>query len=354
MGIEDLIADLNSDDEKERAYAAEDIGYEASIEGVAPLVARLEIEPSRYVREVIVTSLKMMKGIELVSAVIPLLRSDDAFIRNAAVDILALQDEEDITPLKDLLHDPDKDVRKFGLDVLALLHNQYCTDLLADALDDSELNIVITAVEYLARLEITDHIHKINQLFKTTNNMLLRCTCLEAMAVLGDKESIDYVAATYPTYQSISGLEQYSYLKFVANKGSEIHLPLIITLIQEKGEFMAKETINAIQGILSRGGWNLLPRYLIEALFEFIDTSINDINKYELLALIGKYQNEGVYIKLIEHLIPDNKLVCLGAVEGLGLHGRKEALPLLNAIEKQVADDDLLEAIGKSIELLSN
>lgn len=354
MTIEDLIKDLASAEEKERAFAAEDIGYEGAVEGIGPLVELLQIEPSRYVREVIVTSLKMMKGTELVSAIIPLLRSDDAFIRNGAVDILALQDEGDIVPLKELLEDSNKDVRKFALDVLVLLQNRYCADLIASALDDPEINNVITAVEYLGRLEISDHIHKINQLFMTADNRLLRCTCLEVMALLGDEESVADVSATYPTYQSINDLEQYSYLKFVANKGSELHLPLIVTLIQEKGELMAKETINAIQGILSRGGWNLLPRYLIESLFEYIDAAINDINKYELLILIGKYQNEGVYSRLLKYLTPENKLVCLGAVEGLGLHGRTEAIPLLTALKMQVKDEDLVEAIEKSVEMLGN
>ena len=48
MGRPDGIRrELESSDETERIYAAEDIGYFNASEGVAPLLARLDQEPSR-------------------------------------------------------------------------------------------------------------------------------------------------------------------------------------------------------------------------------------------------------------------------------------------------------------------
>lgn len=44
-----------------------------------------------------------MNGIDLFDHVLPLLRSDDAFIRNASIDILSIQGENAIEPIRKLL-----------------------------------------------------------------------------------------------------------------------------------------------------------------------------------------------------------------------------------------------------------
>ena len=55
--LTEFVAKLESADETERIYAAEDIGYLNASEGVAPLLARLDQEPSRAVRDAIFQAL---------------------------------------------------------------------------------------------------------------------------------------------------------------------------------------------------------------------------------------------------------------------------------------------------------
>ena len=98
-----------------------------------------------------------MKAADLTEKVIPLLYSDDAFIRNAGIDILSYQGEQAIIGLQRLLHSSDKDVRKFALDTIFQINNQY-TPIWWWKPGRSEINIVITAVEYLGRLEASAHI----------------------------------------------------------------------------------------------------------------------------------------------------------------------------------------------------
>jgi HEAT repeat protein len=271
-----------------------------------------------------------MNGIDLFDHVLPLLRSDDAFIRNASIDILSIQGENAIEPIRKLLVDPDKDVRKFALDVAVQLKNGYGADLIAEALDDGDINIVITAVEYLGRLETYTHAPRINALLQNTSNLLLRCTCLETLAVIGNEESVATVAAVYPNCNLISALEIYSYLKFIAYHGTEADLPLIIALMRDKGQMMHKEIINALLGILHRNHQDRLEEELLAGLIVYLETSINDINKYEILVLLGKLKNEEIFPILIKYATSRNILICQGAVEGLGLYGRKEAYQVLS------------------------
>jgi HEAT repeat protein len=349
VDILNYISDLNSENEKKRAFAAEDIAYDGLNEGIVPLVERLQIEKSRFVKEAIVNSLKKMNGTDLMDNVIPLLRSDDAFLRNAGIDILSVQGENVIEPIRKLIDDQDKDVRKFAMDVVMQLKNGHGADLIAQALDDTDLNIIITAVEYLGRLESYTHASQVNELLKNTSSLLLRCTCLETLAVIGNEESVAAVAGVYPIWQLISPLETYSYLKFIAYLGTQADLPLIIELMRGKGQMMHKEIINALQGILRRSNLEKLEKELLSGLTAYLETDINDINKYELLVLLGAYKNEEIYPLLIKYAGADNLLICQGAVEGLGLYGQIQAQSLLSELKLKVTDDELLEAIDRSL-----
>lgn len=350
--IDELIHDLHNGDEKTRAFAAEDIAFDGVPGGTKILVDRLGIEESRFVREVIVNCLKGLKGREIIEKIVPLLSSEDAFIRNSGIEILSLQGEMATEFMRKLLGDPDKDIRKFALDILYQLKTLYTAELIAEALNDPDINNQITAVEYLGHMEDTNYTPRVNELLMRSDNILLRCTCLEALAIIGDEESIRCVNKMYPSYENISILEQYSFLKFVARKGSDIHLRLIISLIAEKGDVMHKEIINAIEGILKRNPRKLLPPDLLNALSYYLKTDISAINKYEILILLGYYQNPEIYTILLEYVGDEQTLIRMGAVEGLGLYGNNEALSLLLAMKEQEGDEDLLETIDKSINQL--
>jgi len=350
--IAELVRSLNSSDEKERAFAAEDLGYENTDESAAALVERLQVEESRFVREVIVNALKSMDTPGLIVPVTSLLYSDDAFARNAAIDILANQQDKSLDVLHPLLADPNKDVRKFVIDIAFRIGTPGAKALLAQALKDPEVNNVMTAVEYLGRLEACEYAGLINELLETSQNLLLRCTCLETLARIGDEASREVVARLYPDYRFVSELEQFSYLRFIAGRGTGEHLPLLLSLVREKGNLMAKEIINALEGILKRERYEELPSDLLSEIASFLGSPINDINRYELLVLLGEYKNPELYALFLQYLNPDNRLACLGAVEGLGLYGNPEAIPYLAALKKSTSDEELLEAIERSIELL--
>jgi len=349
LGLEDLIKDLHSPDEKTRAFAAEDIAYDGYVEGIGPLLERLQAEPSRFVREVIISSLKTMQGPELIARVIPYLNSNDAFIRNGCIDILSRQGEDALDALQVCLSNKDKDIRKFALDTLFLIGSEKAAELIANSLNDTDVNNLITAVEYLGRLESRTHVEPINKLFLDNNNTLLRCTCLETMALIGNDESLQAVNQMYPDYQSISFLEKYSFFKFVARMGTVIHLALIISLLEEKNSLMHKEIINAIEGILKRSKFVRLPEELLKALDQYLDSPIREINKYEILLLISDYKNQNILAILQKYLDPRNRLLCLGAVEGIGQYGNPEARADLIRLKEGLDDEEILESIERSL-----
>ena len=121
--LTEFVAKLESSDETERIYAAEDIGYLNAGEGVAPLLARLDQERSRAVRDAIFQALTRIDADASMEGCIRLLESDDPQIRNQAVDILRRKGDAAIPMLSTVMREGDKDLRKLVLDVLSEAHH---------------------------------------------------------------------------------------------------------------------------------------------------------------------------------------------------------------------------------------
>ncbi|HWP98271.1 MAG TPA: HEAT repeat domain-containing protein [Syntrophomonadaceae bacterium] len=349
---DELLQGLQSDDERDRAFAVEDIVYEGIPEGLDLLIHHLVQEKSRFVREVIVNNLPQMERPDLVAKLLPLLRSDDAFIRNSVIDIVSQKRDEVVAYLEPLMEDADKDVRKFALDILFQLKTTEVTPYMINFLHDSDINIIITAVEYIGQLEDKTAGDAINQVLLEAQNLLLRCTCLESLAKIGNAQSPEIVARMFPDPDSIKGLELFSYLKFVAKQGDASTLPFVLSLMKSKGRLLAKEIINTLEGILERGAQANLAEEMVGEILTFIGSDINAINKYELLGFLGQFHNSAIFEPLVQYTRDPDKLVALGAIEGLGLMGRIEALPILKDLQQSAEDEDMLDAIQKSLQQL--
>src|SRR5690348_8926398 len=119
--LHEWIAQLSSDDEADRIYAAEDIGYANQSEGVGPLLAALEREPSRAVREALFGALLQIEDEAVIEGMIRLLDSEDSFLRNQAVELLRARFVESLPHLERVFRDGGHDRRKFVIDVIARL-----------------------------------------------------------------------------------------------------------------------------------------------------------------------------------------------------------------------------------------
>src|SRR5581483_3303988 len=211
--VSECIEKLSSADESERIYAAEDIGYANEASGVPALLARLPIEPSRAVAEAIVASLAQIDSDCVVSGVIEWLDSDDAFVRNQAVEILRKRGGPAITYLERAFRQGRADRRKFVIDVLARLPETSACGIYEAALLDSDLNVVIAAVESLGDFRQRSFQSKIESLVQSEAHPMLLCACLEALAQIGDPNSPAVVRARLGGASQLPGYLLASYMK---------------------------------------------------------------------------------------------------------------------------------------------
>jgi HEAT repeat protein len=122
-------------------------------EAVALLAEALAQEDNERVREAIVTSLVGIATIEAAATLLPYLRSDEANLRTCALDGLRAMPELAKAHLKQLLADPDGDVRLLACDLARDLSDPEVPRILCALLEsEPSANVCAAAVESLAEI----------------------------------------------------------------------------------------------------------------------------------------------------------------------------------------------------------
>jgi HEAT repeat protein len=120
-------------------------------QAVEVLGAALLSEPDSRVREAMLTGLARVGTAEAAEAIVPLIRSDDASLRTAAIDALRLMPDALAMYLATLLNDADADVRVLACDLARELPAPDANRLLCDLLArEPEANVCAAAVDVLA------------------------------------------------------------------------------------------------------------------------------------------------------------------------------------------------------------
>jgi HEAT repeat protein len=152
-----LLSQLRTGDANQRRWAARDLTGEAS--AVPALGERLLVEADARVREAIFTTLTATSGDAAVNALLPLLRSEDAGLRNGAIEALSAMPEAVGPRMAALLGDVDPDVRIFTVNLMGeLRHPQIADWLLRVLAEDAAVNVVAAAIEVLAEAGSPEHV----------------------------------------------------------------------------------------------------------------------------------------------------------------------------------------------------
>ena len=151
-----LIAQLRSGDAEQRRWAARDLAGCGEAAGV--MGERLVADTDPRVRDALLTSLSATPGEATVNALLPLLRSEDAVLRNGAIEALAEMPQAVAPRVATLLRDADADVRIFTVNMMGELRHGQVVDWLLQVLDhDAQVNVVAAAIEVLAEVGSPEH-----------------------------------------------------------------------------------------------------------------------------------------------------------------------------------------------------
>ena len=152
-----LLAQLRSTEVEQRRWAARDLAQHPG--SAAALGEHLLGEGDASVRDALFVSLSAMASEAAVAALLPMLRSEEAGLRNGAIEALTGMPGAVAPRIATLLRDADVDVRIFTVNLLGdLRHEQVLPWLLQVLQHDSEVNVVAAALEVMAEVGSPAHI----------------------------------------------------------------------------------------------------------------------------------------------------------------------------------------------------
>jgi HEAT repeat protein len=152
-----LLMQLEEGDAEQRRWAARDLASHAA---AAPALGELLLtESDSSVREALFISLASIGDEAAAGALLPLLRSDDAALRNGALESLAGMPAAVKPRLAALLADGDADVRLMTVNLLGELRQAQVLPWLLQVLQhEPEVNVVAAAIEVLAETGQPEHV----------------------------------------------------------------------------------------------------------------------------------------------------------------------------------------------------
>lgn len=146
-----LLQQLSDEDPTARRWAVKDLVDCPDVSG--DLVEQLRRENDVSVREMILTILTQRADAQAVDGLVECLRSEDASLRNEAIEAMKLLPDEVAPIMGQLLADPDPDVRIFAVNVLESLRHELVEEWLRKVIElDPHVNVCATAVDLLGEV----------------------------------------------------------------------------------------------------------------------------------------------------------------------------------------------------------
>ncbi len=347
--LAECIQKLASEDEADRIYAAEDIGYANDPAGVGPLLERLPAEPSRAVREAIFAALNQIENDAVIEGALALLDSEDSFLRNQSVELLQVLGAKTIPYLERAFLEGGRDRRKFVIDVIARLANPESLNLYRLALQDSDLNVVITAVENLGNCRQVRFREQVENLASRNAHPMLLSAAIEALAQIGDTGSPDVVRNCFGTPGGIPAYLRPSYLRLVGVNGAAADIAEVASFAGAEG--LDSAVLNALTSLRNRWPGTPLPAVLAGPLMGMASRNQPPLGYLAVRLLGGLIQEPNVFDFICQCLDNADKVIRIGAMQALHEAGSERAETVLRDRLSRETDEEVLQACGfRSVE----
>jgi HEAT repeat protein len=161
--LEDLLAQIKEPNPIARRWAARDLA--AYPTAITTLCELLPTEPDFGVREAMFDTLHHLGNGAVVDGLVPLLRSDDAALRNSVIEVLQALPTFIDSKIRTLLADPDSDVRIFAIDILRAVPHPDAPYWLTEVLNqETHINVIGQALDCLVEIGSPDMIPMLNDL----------------------------------------------------------------------------------------------------------------------------------------------------------------------------------------------
>lgn len=301
----ETLASKDSEAVRGAAFAAGDMELEAAV----PLLCENVKSSNIGVQEAAEYALRKIRGPKAVEALLPLMSSDEAPVRNVAMDILREIGVDNISAMQSYLRGEDADLRIFISDILGYCKSHQSALLLADALlKDPEVNVRYQAAVSLGSLAYPESVGALCQAMH--DEEWVQFAVVEALAKINDPAAINALVKLLPVS---SPLVSSAIIDALGELGDIKIIPLLFNSLENVNVILRNKIVKAIVQILSGRSLSLLAPesqdrlrgYLIDALADN-DEEIQ-IAALQGLSSIGTVDASNDIMSLARTIDPDKQ-----------------------------------------------
>ncbi|MDR0338886.1 MAG: HEAT repeat domain-containing protein [Desulfovibrio sp.] len=341
-----LLGESDPEKVREGARLAGSTGLSSAI----PELVRHMSSPNIGVQEAVDRALRKIGGPEVVHAAIPLLRSDDAPVRNLSMDLLRHLGNSDLPSLQSLLHDDDPDVRIFVADILGATASALAVPSLCQALlNDPEVNVRYQAAVSLGELAFPEAAPCLNKALD--DEEWVQFSVIEALIKIKDSSSI---GAMVKALGKSSELVASVIVDALGEMGNIKAVPLLLKGLDKSPTPLGNKIVKAVVNIMGEHSLNLLGSKECNRLRGYLPSALEDEDPttqqaaIKALAVLGGPGASSHVLRYASRLDPeqdaDRVVDAIEALIGIGATPELEAaLNGDNELTGQIAMQVLLQ-----------
>ena len=301
---------------RDAAFSAGDQGMQDAV----PMLCEHIKSPSVGVQEAAEYALRKIRGPQVVIALLPLLRSDEAPVRNVAMDILREIGSDSIESIQPYMQCEDADLRIFVADILGYCRtHQACLLLCRALLKDPEVNVRYQAAVSLGTQAFPEAVNSLCQAMH--DEEWVQFAVVDALAKIKDYSA---VSALVKLLNQASPLVSSAIVDALGDMGDVKSIPLLFSSLENVREALRHKIVKAIVQILGGKGLSLLA---------------------------GKAQ-ERMRTYMLDTLTDNDEDILMASLQGLSAIGAEECsgpiIDMAAALDKD-RQDELYEAAIKAI-----
>ncbi|ABP66433.1 PBS lyase HEAT domain protein repeat-containing protein [Caldicellulosiruptor saccharolyticus DSM 8903] len=304
---EELLNMLSSDD-----YVIQKGAIENALHFKEPVVIDKLIElfistNNKMIEEHIAKALKQIGGEYTVEKLLRLLDHDEARVRTFAYEVLCEIGSHNLHAIIAEAENPDKNVRKFIVDILGALKNKDAVPALLKRLSDDDVNVIQGAVEALGNIGDVEALKKVVE-FLPSAHLWVQWTIIESIKKVNDGQLVSQVL-NLPW--EIENVIFDSIFDMVRESGNVENVEDAIKLYLKLSTQLRIKVLDTIHSIYLRSDKRKLEGILTDSkLFDEIKGILiygTNLQKYTILKYLGEIEDED-FINFIKNKVFDETI----------------------------------------------
>lgn len=188
-GFDAILAQFSAVDADLRRDACEAVSDLDERERFIPRLAELLADPDAGVKEAALNALVSIGGRPVADSVAPFLRSSDVSLRNIAIEALQQLGPVILPAISVLLTDPDDDVVKFAVDILAGTGDRRAVPMVKGLLGHANPNVRASVAVCLGRIKAPESVYALIEALSDAEEWV-RFSAVEGIGHLQDKAAL--------------------------------------------------------------------------------------------------------------------------------------------------------------------